>query len=121
MRMMRLARLTFLFSILTGCQAAFAQALAWDSSGDSMLSGNYYFREVIYDSAGGDAYTLYGTISFTGTGSYTMSATEIDVGEGSGQTGTISGTYAIGAGGFGYLTSPISSGVTIRGMVANGV
>lgn len=99
----------------------FAQALAWDSSGDSMLSGNYYFREVIYDSSGGDAYTLYGSISFTGTGSYTMNLTEIDVGQGEGQTGTVSGTYAIGAGGFGFLTNPLSSGVQIRGMVSNGV
>jgi uncharacterized protein (TIGR03437 family) len=99
----------------------FGQGLVWDSSGNSMLSGNYYFREVIYDSSGGDAYTLYGTVSFTGTGSYTMSATEIDVVQGEGQTGTISGSYAIGAGGFGYLTNPLSSGVQIRGMVSNGV
>jgi len=118
--MMRLARLTFLFSILTGCQV-FAQGLVMDSSGDSMLSGNYYFREVIYDSSGGDAYTLFGTISFTGTGSYTMTATENDIGQGEQNAGTISGSYAIGAGGFGYITSALFSGVQIRGMVSNGV
>jgi uncharacterized protein (TIGR03437 family) len=50
-----------------------------------------------------------------------MSATEIDVGQGEGETNTISGTYAIGAGGFGYLTSPLASGTVIRGSVANGV
>jgi uncharacterized protein (TIGR03437 family) len=50
-----------------------------------------------------------------------MNATEIDVGQGEGETNTISGTYAIGAGGFGYLTSPLSSGVAIRGTVSNGV
>jgi len=118
--MMRLARLTFLFSILTGCQV-FAQGLVMDSSGDSMLSGNYYFREVIYDSSGGDAYTLFGTISFTGTGSYTMTATDNDIGQGEQNAGTISGSYAIGAGGFGYITSALFSGVQIRGMVSNGV
>src|SRR5580658_5780821 len=119
--MMRLVRLASLISILTAGGQAFSQGLVWDSSGDSTLSGNYYFREVIYDSAGGDAYTLYGNIVFTGTGSYTASFTEIDVGQGEGQTNTISGTYAIGAGGFGYLTSPLSSGIQIRGMVSNGV
>jgi uncharacterized protein (TIGR03437 family) len=118
--MMRLARLTFLFSILTGCQV-FAQGLVMDSSGDSMLSGNYYFREVIYDSSGGDAYTLFGTISFTGTGSYTMTATENDIGQGEQNAGTVPGSYAIGAGGFGYITSALFSGVQIRGMVSNGV
>jgi len=119
--MMRLVRLASLISVLTAGGQAFAQGLLWDSSGDSMLSGNYYFREVIYDSSAGDAYTIYGGITFTGTGSYTISATEIDVGQGSGQNGTASGTYAIGAGGFGYITSALFSGVQVRGMVSNGV
>ena len=64
-----------------GCQV-FAQGLVWDSSGDSTLSGNYYFREVIYSTSAGDAYTLYGTISFSGSGAYSMTATEVDVGQG---------------------------------------
>jgi uncharacterized protein (TIGR03437 family) len=86
-----------------------------------MLTGNYYFREVIYSTSGGDAYTLFGTISFTGTGSYTMTATENDVGQGEQEAGTITGSYAIGAGGFGYITNALFSGVQIRGMVSNGV
>jgi len=117
---MRLVRLALLSSAVLGIRI-FGQGLVWDSSGDSLLSGNYYFREVIYDSSGGDAYTLYGPISFSGTGSYTMNATEIDVGQGEGQTNTITGTYAIGAGGFGYITNPLASGTVIRGMVSNGV
>jgi uncharacterized protein (TIGR03437 family) len=86
-----------------------------------MLTGNYYFREVIYDSSAGDAYTLFGTISFTGTGSYTVTATENDIGQGEQNAGTVPGSYAIGAGGFGYVTSALFSGVQIRGMVSNGV
>jgi uncharacterized protein (TIGR03437 family) len=99
----------------------FAQGLVWDSSGDSLLNGNYYFREVTYASSAGDAYTIYGTITFNGSGSYTGNITYIDVGEGEGSTGAVSGSYYIGAGGFGYLTSPVSSGVVVRGMVSNGL
>jgi uncharacterized protein (TIGR03437 family) len=117
---MRLARTAFLFSILAGSQI-FGQGLVWDSSGDGLLSGTYYFREVIWSISAGDEYALYGTIAFTGSGSYTINGTYLDVGEGGLSTGTVTGTYAIGAGGFGYLTSPLYSGVQIRGTVANGV
>ncbi len=93
-----------------------------------MLSGTYYFREVLWQvssSQGGalsEAAALYGTISFTGTGTYTISGNLLDLG---GQTNTpgqtFSGTYAISSGGFGYLTHPLLSGVQIRGMVSNGI
>ena len=33
----------------------------------------------------------------------------------------MTGSYAIGAGGFGYITSALFSGLQIRGMVSNGV
>jgi len=119
--MMRLARFAFPILILTtGCQV-FGQGLVWDSSGDSTLNGNYYFREVVYSTSAGDAYTLYGTISFSGSGAYSMTATDVDVGQGGLSTGTVTGSYAIGAGGFGYVTSALFSGVQIRGMVSNGV
>jgi uncharacterized protein (TIGR03437 family) len=89
-----------------------------------MLNGTYYFREVIWalDSSSGDAIALYGTITFSGSGTYTISATEFDYNQGGASTGTGSGSYVIGAGGFGYLSSPLyGTGVQIRGMVANGV
>jgi uncharacterized protein (TIGR03437 family) len=95
--------------------------LVWDSTGDKLLNGTYYFRQVIWSVAGGDEYALYGTVTFSGSGTYTMSATELDAGAGSAGSGTVSGTYAIGAGGFGYLSSPLSTGVQVRGMVSNGV
>ena len=116
-----------LLTILTPWQA-FGQGLVFDNSGNSMLNGTYYFREVIWalDSSTPDAYALYGTITFTGSGTYTVNATEFDYNnfnQGYGNnSGTATGTYTIGAGGFGYLSSPIyGAGVQIRGMVANNV
>lgn len=108
--------------ILTGWQV-FGQGLVFDSSGNSMLNGTYYFREVIWtlDASSPDAVTLYGTITFNGSGTYTVNATEFDYNQGGAQSGTATGTYAIGAGGFGYISSPLFTGVQIRGMVANGV
>lgn len=104
---------------------AFGQSgLVFDTSGDSMLNGTYYFREVIWslDASSPDALALYGTITFSGTGTYTINATEFDYSQGGTGSGTASGTYSIGAGGFGYLSSPLyGNGVQIRGMVANGL
>lgn len=110
-------------AILTAASQGFAQSLAWDSSGNSQLSGTYYFREAIWalDSSNPDAYALYGTITFSGTGTYTISnATYLDYEQGA-QLFSVSGTYAIGAGGFGFLSNPLSGGVAVRGMVSNGV
>ena len=112
-----------MMSILTAGSQVFAQGLVWDSSGNSQLSGTYYFREAIWslDSSTTDAYALFGTITFSGTGSYSVtSATYLDYEQGS-EPYTVSGTYSIGAGGFGFLSSPLASGVEIRGMVSNGV
>jgi uncharacterized protein (TIGR03437 family) len=108
--------------ILTGWQA-FGQGLVFDSSGNSMLNGTYYFREVIWTLAASspDAVALYGTITFSGSGTYTANAIEFDYNQGGTGSGTATGTYTIGAGGFGYISSPLYTGVQIRGMVANGV
>jgi uncharacterized protein (TIGR03437 family) len=121
--MMRRTGVAILFTILTGWQA-FGQGLVFDNSGNNMLNGTYYFREVIWtlDSSSPDALSLYGTITFSGTGTYTVNATEFDYNQGGTGTGTTTGTYSIGAGGFGFLSSPVyGTGVQIRGMIANGV
>ena len=65
--MKKLARLALLLTAATGWQAA---AQTFDNSGNSMLQGTYYFREVIYllaDQAGdlGQAVALFGNITFT--------------------------------------------------------
>ncbi|MGA3202293.1 MAG: hypothetical protein ABSF12_07325 [Bryobacteraceae bacterium] len=129
---MRLGRSTFFLSILTGCRI-FAQAPTWETSGNGLFnsSANYYFREVTWTTSGlsnqgalSDASCVYGTMTFSGgaPGTYAMAAASY-VDASSGESGTlnpVSGTYAIGGGGFGYITDPLS-GIQIRGMVANGV
>jgi uncharacterized protein (TIGR03437 family) len=127
-----------------------AQAPAFDTSGNHFLSGNYYFRQVIYeitttaDTQGiagdiGGAITVYGNISFDGNGNYTIAGgtSGLVLNSSVGATiplscylaGTsctsgspVAGTYAISASGYGYITSPVAAGDLIQGLVgANGV
>jgi uncharacterized protein (TIGR03437 family) len=101
-----------------------ASAQTWDTSGNSLLKGSYYFREVFY--AVGDQYgdlqeatALYGSITFSGTGTYTCQVSLYDVSS-SGPTlesGALSGTYSIAASGYGFLSNPLSSGDYVYGLV----
>jgi uncharacterized protein (TIGR03437 family) len=101
-----------------------AQAQSWDTSGNGMLSGTYYFRQVIYvlgDGAGdlGEAVSLYGNITFNGTGTYTMTANSwyaYDSSQGP-LTGPVSGTYSISASGYGFVSNPYT-GDSIYGLVS---
>lgn len=99
-----------------------------------MLNGTYYFRQVVYtvgDSSGdlGAADTVYGEITFNGNGGYTISAAGanggavvVDASQGAGVLPATTGTYAIGAGGYGYINSPAAAGDAVFGAVsANGV
>ena len=72
---MRTAR----FLLMLAAIAWPAAAQTWDTSGNSMLKGTYYFRMVVYvvgDDYGdlSEAAALYNTITFDGNGNYTMSA-----------------------------------------------
>jgi uncharacterized protein (TIGR03437 family) len=114
---MKLARLMALLWAATGWQA-FAQ---WDTSGNSMLNGTYYFREVIFVSSSGSlsrALALYGNIAFNGSGTYSINCLVMDSGAGVQQTYTTSGTYSIAASGYGFLSSPIATGASIYGLVS---
>jgi uncharacterized protein (TIGR03437 family) len=105
--------------------AAAAQAQTWDTSGNSMLNGTYYFRQVIY--VIGDEYgdleraiSLYGNISFNGSGSYTI--TSAQVADSNNETLvplTTTGTYSIAASGYGLMSSPYVTGDYIYGLVSN--
>jgi uncharacterized protein (TIGR03437 family) len=117
---MKLARVTLLVSLAAGWPAS---AQTWDSSGNSMLNGTYYFRETAYVLADyyGDlnrAIALYGNITFNGTGSYTLSAIVFDSNVGQQQTYSTSGTYVISASGYGYISSALASGAAIYGLVS---
>ncbi|HKE28589.1 MAG TPA: IPT/TIG domain-containing protein [Bryobacteraceae bacterium] len=114
------------FGALALCLAAagLADAQTWDTSGNNLLNGTYYFRETGYglgDYVGDLQYavSLYGNITFNGNGSYTMNATVYDS---NGNYGSYSpsGTYAISASGYGYISSPVSQGALVYGLVSQG-
>jgi len=99
-----------------------------------MLNGTYYFRQVVYTVGDGsadlgDAAAVYGEITFNGNGTYTFSGAGsnggvviVDATQGAGALPAGSGTYAIGAGGYGYIDSPAASGDAVFGVVsASGV
>ena len=122
---MKHARWLALLWAATGWQAA---AQTWDTSGNGMLNGTYYFREVVYfvgyDTGGLDgADALYGTISFNGNGTYTFTNCSVyDYTYGPGTCAEFkvptSGTYSIAASGYGFLSSPIPGGGYVYGLVS---
>ena len=118
---MKLARWLVLLCAATGWQAA---AQTWDASGNGMLNGTYYFREVIYVTSSTGALSrgisLYGNISFNGSGAYSISCTGcvMDSSYGVPQSYSVSGTYSISASGYGFLSSPISSTDYVYGLVS---
>ena len=96
-------------------------AQTWDTSGNGMLNGNYYFREVILTSQ--EAVSFYGNIVFNGNGGYTINAQEFYC---SSQCQNpfpyqASGTYSIAGSGFGFIIDQSIGIVTIGSVGANGV
>ncbi len=104
-----------------------ATAQNWDNSGNGSLKGSYYFREVAWivgDNAGNlnEAISIYGGINFDGNGNFTLSGAQVfDSSNGKQQAYQFNGTYSISASGYGFLSSPISQGESVYGLVANGV
>jgi uncharacterized protein (TIGR03437 family) len=125
MKVLRLA--LALGAICAAGGPARAQAPAFDSSGNGLLKGTYYFREVIYvvsDNAGdlSRALAVYGNFNFDGNGNYSLTnGTVFDSNNGTPQSLSTTGTYTIAASGYGYLSSPISQGDTVYGLVSNGI
>ena len=124
MRISKLARLVALLCAATGWQAV---AQTWDTSGNGMLNGTYYFRDVAFflSSTGSlsEADALYGTIAFNGNGTYSFTnCTLYDSGYGLNTCAAFgvptSGTYSIAASGYGFLSSPIPGGGAIYGLVS---
>jgi uncharacterized protein (TIGR03437 family) len=119
---MKLAKVLLVLTAALAWQAAAQTTPAWDTSGNGMLNGTYYFRQAYYVLSGEydngeleDAAVTYGNITFSGAGTYSMSVTFLDAEEG-GQRGTLTGTYSIGASGYGFLSNPITGDV-IYGLV----
>ena len=142
--MKRLTKFTLMMAAIGLCVAGAwplaAQTPTFDSSGNSLLNGTYYFRQVFYilaDSNGdlSEAASVYGHITFYGNGTYAIpdglvmdSANEGEVVTlacetstdctSATQAGTVTGTYTISASGYGYLSNPIT-GESTYVMVAN--
>ena len=98
--------------------------VAWDSSGNGLLTGAYNFREVMWRN-GSDLsrVAMFGTIVFDGNGTYSITASVFNSTVGSIQPFSRSDAYRVSAGGLGYLNSPIltkGSGV-LWGLVSQGI
>jgi uncharacterized protein (TIGR03437 family) len=90
-----------------------ATAQSWDASGNGLLNGTYYFRQVMwlggYNSANDlkEAIAVYGNIVFGGDGTYTLTAKAADSAENTITSIAGSGTYTIAASGYGYMSTPL--------------
>lgn len=120
MKIMKAVRLLVLCCTATLWPAA---AQTWDSSGNGMLKGQYFFREVYY--VVGDYYgdlsqaiALYNVITFDGSGNYTGNAGVVN--GGTVASAAIKGTYSIAASGFGFISNPApnAQGDRIYGLVS---
>jgi uncharacterized protein (TIGR03437 family) len=103
-----------------------ASGQTWDNSGNHLLQGTYYFREVIWvvgDNNGnlGRGLALYGNITFDGNGNYTISNAQLADSAQQGLQIRTPGTYSIAASGNGFLSSPVSTGDSVYGLVSRGI
>jgi uncharacterized protein (TIGR03437 family) len=107
---------TSLFAVVV--MAAFGLAIAagqtQDISGDGLLKGPFAFRHVAVQNIDGnfdpsEITASYGTITFDGAGNYTIAGMSVDntVASGAPQALSVTGTYAIGANGAGYVANPL--------------
>ena len=117
---------TSLILCVLAVSPALAQSPGWDSSGNSLLNGSFYFRQVVYDGGGtpglNSAAAFYGGINFDGNGHWTVTgAQQYSSNAGAPQAFSATGTYSISAAGFGFLTSPADNGQQVYVTVSNGV
>ena len=98
-------------------------AQVFDNSGNGLLNGRYYFREVLFTNT--DYVAIYGSINFSGGTYATLSDAMIfDCNQGgcslpSGYSG--SGTYTISASGFGFISEQLLGSQIYGGVGKDGV
>jgi uncharacterized protein (TIGR03437 family) len=92
-----------------------AQGQTQDTSGNGLLKGNFQFRNVAVVNTDGnlnptEVTATYGAIVFDGNGNYTITGTQVDntVSNGTPAAYNVTGTYAIGSNGTGYVSSPLA-------------
>lgn len=112
--------------LILGLQLHAQSAAAWDTSGNGLLKGTFYFREAIWvvgDNSGtlNAALAVYGNINFDGNGNYTLSNAAL-LNSGTLQNNyTATGTYSISASGFGFISPLVQSADFIYGLVSQGI
>ena len=125
---MRFVRAIFMLGA-AAAMPALGNLPTWDSSGNSLLNGTYYFREVVYvvSDTSGDlsaAAAIYGNMTFNGAGGYSIPANSAifqQSGSSGGYLPAVSGAYTVAASGQGFFPAPLVSGAQVYGMVSNGV
>ena len=110
---------------------ASAGAQTQDGSRNSLLNGVYRFRDVAVQNVNNtydptQMTASFGSITFDGAGNYVITGTTVDntVNSGAGQPLTVTGKYAIGSSGAGYIENPIypnDQTALIYGAVSQGV
>ena len=108
----------FIMASLSGPLAA----QVFDNTGNSMLNGSYYFREVLFTAT--DEVAVYGSVNFSG-GSYNISGAQLLDCNQNGcsvpQPYSTSGSYSISASGFGFISEQLISSQIYGAVGANGV
>lgn len=116
-----------LLALLALTCGGYATAQTFDTSGNNLLQGTSYFRQVIWsvgDNSGSldRALSFYGTINFDGAGKYTINNAQVfDSDAGVPQSFSVTGTYSISASGYGFLSHPLSTGDFVYGLVSRGM
>ncbi len=117
-----------LLVLLAGACAWQGSAQTLDSSGDGLLNGQYYVREVFYFYSVSsveliETINVQGTISFDGAGDYSFSGSVLDSAETPTvkvETFTSTGHYLISGSGEGYIGSLEFPGDQVIGTVSKG-
>lgn len=111
---MHLGQSKFLLPVAAVLGFAVAYGQTQDTSGNGLLHGSFRFRHVAIQNVDSNANpteitATYGTITFDGAGNYTVTGTTVDntVSAGAPQSLSVTGTYAIGSNGTGYITNPL--------------
>jgi len=102
-----------------------------DTSGNGLLKGSFEFRHVAVQQVDinynpTQITASYGSITFDGAGNYTIAGASVDntVSSGAQEALNVTGTYAIGANGAGFIANPLhpsNSNDYIYGAVSQGV
>ena len=114
-------------SVLCALFTLFVQAQTFDTSGNSMLKGDYFVRQIVTanldpnTSAIGRAFSLTGVMTFDGHGKYTFAGQMLDTQAGAtAKPYSTSGVYSVASNGLAQIQDPIDATDTEYGAAAYG-